>query len=84
MLEQTIAGIFNQIQNMLETLGATVIGVWHDGAVKLKAKLDHESDLVLMHGWSLLLDQRQVVLVHDQNQVEFFKISFLYLPGSQV
>ena len=55
MLEQTIAGIFNQIQHMLEAPGATVIGVWHDCAVKLEAKLSQASDFVLMRGRALLL-----------------------------
>jgi hypothetical protein len=38
MLKQTITGIFDQVEHLLETSFPTIVRIWHHGCIVLAAK----------------------------------------------
>ena len=68
---------------MLKPLLATMVRVGHNGTVMDQAKLGQATHLALMQWRAFILNQRQVVPVHGQDQVVRFKVRILNLPGAQ-
>lgn len=84
MQHQSIAGILNQIQHMVEALGATIIRIRNYRTVKRLAKLGKPSNLWQMDLRAQVLYQRQVLQIHYQNQIKSSKVFISHLPRSEV
>lgn len=84
MPEQAVAGVFHQVQHLLETVGLAEVRVGHHRAVMAQAELGEAPQLALVLGRAGGLDQRQVVPVHGQDQVMAGKVGVLDLSRPQV
>lgn len=82
--QQPLAGVFDQVEYVIKTVRAAVVRVWHHRAVLRYAELGQTSELMLMDGRAGLLHYGQVVVIHDQDQVECIKVSRPYLPGPEI
>jgi hypothetical protein len=83
VFNQSLAGIFHEIENMLKPLLATMVRVGHNGTVMDQAKLGKATHLALVQRRAFILNQRQIVPIHREDRVMRFKVDVLNLPGAQ-
>ena len=74
MADQTITGVFHQIQHLIESFGTAMVRIGHHRCVMRQTELRQPSHFAEMLGWAIILHKRQVVSVHHQNQVVLVKV----------
>lgn len=84
VIEQSAAGIFDQIEHVIETLFAAIVGIRHDSGVMLSAKFGQTTELVTHGGRAGVLGQCQIIPVHGQQQIMTNEISLKDLTRPQI
>jgi len=80
--EQAGAGVFDQIERVLESGGAAAVGVGHPGHAGAGAKVGKAAQFVLLRGRAQGAGGALVVPVHDEHEVELGKIAHPQRPGT--
>ena len=84
MVQQSVTGVFDQIEHLIEAILAAVIRIRHHRSVMLAAKFSQSTDFVTHRGRTSMLGQCQIIPVHRQQQIMADKIVLPYLAGPQV
>ena len=84
MAQQSVTGIFHQIKYLIEPFCTSVIRIRYDRRVMGQTKLRQSPDFAHVFRRAFILNERQVVLVHHQNQVVMREVSFNDLPRPQI
>ena len=82
--QEPVAGVFHQIQHLLKTCIAAVIRIRNHARIVAGTELGQPAHFVMVVVGALRLDEREVVPVHDQDEVGACEIVSLQLPGPEV
>ncbi len=84
VVQQSLAGVFDQIENVIEALLAAIVGIGHDSCIMPAAEFGQTTEFVTQGGRAGVLSQCQIIPVHGQQQIMADEISLKDLTCPQV